>query len=74
MKTLCQPGRIQQLTSGSLGSSGAMCWRASLLSATDRITKEFPSFPDLVQPFTAALSMVGGRACGEGVGSVWVCG
>ena len=49
---------VEEVSTSAAGCGQVTLWRVSIAAAVDRLKEEFPSFADLVQPFTTALSTV----------------
>ena len=56
LQTLCHPNKIFYLMSRDCNEINN--WFDSVVAAVHQLRQKFPSYNDLVQPFTAALSLV----------------
>ena len=59
---LCHYDKVQSLLSRTSNNSSTV-WERSVLTALHQLRDRFPSYPDLVQPFTASMTVVCIHVC-----------
>ena len=65
MRTICSPARVEAVLSSALAVMSdhtamqkVMSWAKATAAALDRLKEDFTAFPDIVEPFSMALSQV----------------
>ena len=65
LKTLCSPAKVKSLLSTAKSSGDSptavhkvTSWTKAVSAAVTKLKEDFSSFPDIVEPFVAAVQMV----------------